>query len=62
MSDSSIEAAERITLTIPGEPRFIGIARLFVGGDRYSAALAQVAARAQVSAATSAASAGMQAR
>jgi hypothetical protein len=32
MSDSFSGSAERITLTIPGEPRFIGIARLFVGG------------------------------
>jgi hypothetical protein len=32
MSDSFSDSAERITLTIPGEPRFIGIARLFVGG------------------------------
>jgi len=32
MSDSFTDSAERITLTIPGEPRFIGIARLFVGG------------------------------
>ena len=32
MSDSFSDSAERITLTIPGERRFIGIARLFVGG------------------------------
>jgi len=32
MRDSSSDSSERITLTIPGEPRFIGIARLFVGG------------------------------
>jgi hypothetical protein len=33
MSDSaSSENAEKVTLTIPGERRFIGIARMFVGG------------------------------
>lgn len=33
MSDSVLnDSGERITLTIPGERRFIGIARLFVGG------------------------------
>lgn len=28
----STDATQRVTLTIPGEPEFIGIARLFVGG------------------------------
>jgi hypothetical protein len=32
MSDSLSESAQKVTLTIPGERRFIGIARLFVGG------------------------------
>jgi len=32
MSETLSDSADRITLTIPGEPRFIGIARLFVGG------------------------------
>jgi hypothetical protein len=32
VSDSFTDSAERITLTIPGERRFIGIVRLFVGG------------------------------
>jgi hypothetical protein len=33
MSDSALsESAEKVTLAIPGERRFIGIARLFVGG------------------------------
>lgn len=31
MSDSAL-SAQTVTLTIPGERRFIGIARLFVGG------------------------------
>jgi len=33
MSDSPLsDSAEKVTLTIPGERRFIGIARMFVGG------------------------------
>jgi hypothetical protein len=33
MSDSALsDSAQKVTLTIPGERRFTGIARLFVGG------------------------------
>jgi hypothetical protein len=33
MSDSPLsESAQKVTLTIPGRRRFVGIARLFVGG------------------------------
>ena len=33
MSDSALsESARKVTLTIPGRRRFVGIARLFVGG------------------------------
>jgi hypothetical protein len=33
MSDSALsETAQKVTLTIPGRRRFVGIARLFVGG------------------------------
>ena len=33
MTDTAVsEAAQRITLTVPGERRYIGIVRLFVGG------------------------------
>jgi hypothetical protein len=32
MSETFNDSANRITLAIPGEPKFIGIARLFVGG------------------------------
>ena len=33
MSDSALsESAQKVTLTIPGGRRFVGIARLFVGG------------------------------
>jgi hypothetical protein len=32
MSDPLSDSAQKVTLTVPGERRFIGIARLFVGG------------------------------
>ncbi len=32
MSDSALNASETVTLAIPGQLRFVGIARLFVGG------------------------------
>jgi hypothetical protein len=33
MSDSALsESAQKVTLTIPGQRRFVGIVRLFVGG------------------------------
>jgi len=32
MSQRQSDSAEKVTLTIPGERRFIGIARMFVGG------------------------------
>jgi hypothetical protein len=32
MSQGQSDSAEKVTLTLPGERRFIGIARMFVGG------------------------------
>jgi hypothetical protein len=32
LSDPALSTPETVTLTIPGERRFVGIARLFVGG------------------------------